>query len=112
MYYWWYPGLHTDFGSGRRSGPAAGAHGPSSEGATSPADPDRRLERAVAAALLADAAVTGGNVDLSAQNGVVMLDGEVDSEAARSAAVARTWCVAGVTDVCNALTVRRRCPRR
>jgi osmotically-inducible protein OsmY len=109
MYYWWYP----DWNNGRaypgRSPESAecGQDQPVS-GHEIEADGDRRLERAVASALLHDPAVRGGHIDLSVQNGVVILDGEVDSESVRSAAGTRAWSVAGVMDVCDALTVKKR----
>lgn len=53
----------------------------------------------MADALLDDAEVTGGRIELSVRNGVVILDGEVDAVGGGSLA----WSVTGVTDVCDAL---------
>ncbi|MEU8659755.1 BON domain-containing protein [Actinoplanes philippinensis] len=63
---------------------------------------------AVAEALLADAAVTGGHLDLRIQNGVVILDGEVDTDDTRAAVTDRVWSIPGVADVCDALRVTGR----
>ncbi|WP_158277882.1 BON domain-containing protein [Pseudosporangium ferrugineum] len=71
-------------------------------------DRDHLILRAVADALFTDPEVTGGHINLGVQNGVVILDGDVDSEPTRSAAAACAWTVEGVTDVCNALTVTKR----
>ncbi|MGA5298933.1 BON domain-containing protein [Nucisporomicrobium flavum] len=95
---WWY----TDWYNGApysRQFPAAHGNGARTR--------DERLARAVADAVLADPVVTGGRIDLGVQNGVVILDGDVDTEASRRAVVALAWSVPGVTDVCNALAVRR-----
>jgi osmotically-inducible protein OsmY len=102
MYWWSYPGWYKALAyRGRDATPA------SSRGAENAlrASAERRLTLRVAAALLNDPAVTGGSVDVSAQNGVVMLDGDIDTEASRAAASKRVRTVPGVADVCNALTV-------
>jgi hypothetical protein len=116
MYHWWYPGWYNEPTYLGRSGSGGGRHPdrdtPEPYAGALPANPDRRLERIVATSLFDDAAVTGGHIDLSVQNGVVIVEGTVDSEAVRSAVVARAWSVAGVVDVCNALTVDRRRRRR
>ena len=88
MYYWWYTGWYS---------------GDSPAGQ----NPDQRLMMTVLDALFDDAAVTG-EIDLNVQNGVVILDGKVGSESARTAVVARVWSVPGVADVCDALAVERR----
>ncbi|GGK99857.1 BON domain-containing protein [Mangrovihabitans endophyticus] len=68
-------------------------------------DIDERLVDEVAAGLVDDVAVTGGQLHLCVQNGVVILDGTVQSESVRAAAVARAWATPGVMDVCDALVV-------
>ncbi|WP_199516639.1 BON domain-containing protein [Nucisporomicrobium flavum] len=103
MYSWWYPDWYNGQSYVGRSRPDG-----EPEAGRDVTDPQKRLARAVAEALFDDAAVTGGQFDLSVQNGVVILDGEADTEASRSAAVARAWSVPGVRDVCNALAVKKR----
>ncbi|MEV4703172.1 BON domain-containing protein [Actinoplanes sp. NPDC049316] len=108
MYYWWY----TDWYNGPMYAPRP-ARGDDRASArrragTSMSDRDERILRAVADALFDDPEVTGGHIDLNVQNGVVIIDGDADSEPTRSAVVAAVWRIEGVTDVCNALTVRKR----
>jgi osmotically-inducible protein OsmY len=69
---------------------------------------DDRLACLVGHALLGDRAVTGRRIDVSVQNLVVVLDGEVDTETACIAAGLRAWSIPGVVDVCNALHVTGR----
>ncbi|MEU4214149.1 BON domain-containing protein [Actinoplanes sp. NPDC026623] len=102
MSYWWYPDWYNGQSYLGRSRPAG-----EPDGGRDVTDPQKRLARAVAEAFFDDAAVTGGQFDLSVQNGVVILDGVADTEASRSAAVVRAWSVPGVRDVCNALTVKK-----
>ncbi|MET8147085.1 BON domain-containing protein [Actinoplanes sp. NPDC049668] len=109
MIFWWY----TDWFNGpayagqRRTGHARHDLNPPGPVQTSPGlSRDQGLLIAVAEALLDDPALTGGYIDLSVQNGVVILDGEVDTQATHTAAVAQAWSVAGVADVCDALALR------
>jgi osmotically-inducible protein OsmY len=102
MYFWWFTGLPTPpfrpwampENPGRRPCGQGGA--------------DHWLLRTVAEALLADPAVTGGHLDLRIQNGVVILDGEVDTADTSAAVTQRVWSIPGVADVCNALRVTGR----
>ncbi|MCM4083828.1 BON domain-containing protein [Paractinoplanes hotanensis] len=77
----------------------------STERTDQPLTVDQRLTREVAQALLSDPAVTSGLVDLRVHNGVAILDGTIDSEDARAAAVATAESVSGIRDVCNALVL-------
>ncbi|MEV4704328.1 BON domain-containing protein [Actinoplanes sp. NPDC049316] len=105
MYPWWYTDWYNGASYPRR--PQAADEQRGSARADTPRTRDERLARAVADAVLADPVVTGGRIDLGVQNGVVILDGEVDTESTRRAVVALAWSVPGVTDVCNALSVGR-----
>jgi osmotically-inducible protein OsmY len=111
MYWWsypeWYNGLA--YRGSQRGRDAAWASSRSAENAFR-ASAERRLTLRVAAALLNDPAVTGGSVEVSAQHGVVILDGDIDTEGSHAAASQRVRTVPGVADVCNALTVTY--PRR
>jgi osmotically-inducible protein OsmY len=103
MYFWWF----TD-----RYNPSAISHWAASSAAPHTArerrSADEHLLDAVARSLLADEAITGGHLHLRAQNGVVILDGEIDTEDTRAAVSERVWAVPGVTDVCDALRVTGR----
>ncbi|MEU4690465.1 BON domain-containing protein [Actinoplanes sp. NPDC023714] len=98
MYWWWHwdPQWYGTWASAhehRRAEPVLG------EGQTStPA-------AAVARALLEDPDINAGQIEIGFQNGVVILDGQVDSETARTAAGRVPWSVPGVIDVCNALEI-------
>ena len=66
---------------------------------------DELLVHLVAEGLAADRAVRGRHVDVTVQNGVVILEGEVASPASKEAAGRRAWSVPGVYDVCNRLSL-------
>ena len=70
-------------------------------------DADAGLVRLVAEALAGDPLVRGRHVDVTVQNRVVILEGEVESPHARDAAASRVWSVPGVYDVCNLLRAGR-----
>lgn len=116
MYFWWYPDWYNGaaYRAETRQVNAGGRdHDRAGSGGERPAPSrDQQLTWAVADALVDDPTVTGGRIDLSVQNGVVILDGEADTEDTQCAAVARAWSVPGVRDVCNALTVVQRQSRR
>ncbi|UQU61298.1 BON domain-containing protein [Couchioplanes caeruleus] len=105
MYPWWYTDWFNGASYSRQFPPADGRHGAAGEDAARTRD--ERLARAVADAVLAAPGVTGGRIELGVQNGVVILDGDVDTEATRREVVALAWSVPEVADVCNALTVHR-----
>jgi osmotically-inducible protein OsmY len=88
--------------------PYASHHSSTPEPRDAASEADLRLVRRVAAGLLGDPAVRGDHIDVTAQNRVVILQGEVDSAYARTAAGHRTWGTPGVLDVCNRLVVRTR----
>ncbi|MEV6842734.1 BON domain-containing protein [Actinoplanes sp. NPDC051411] len=67
---------------------------------------DQRLTSDVVQALFDDPKVTGGTVELTVQNGVAILEGTVDSDGVRIAAVTTAAGVSGVRDVCDALVVK------
>lgn len=70
----------------------------------SPGDPyDEDLVERVAAGVVADVAIRGRRLQITVQNGVVILEGCVESAAAREAAGRRAWATPGVHDVCNML---------
>jgi hypothetical protein len=52
-----------------------------------------------------DPLVSGGQMVVTVQNGVVILEGYADTAETREAAVRRAWATPGVFDVCNMLTV-------
>ncbi|AGL16432.1 BON domain-containing protein [Actinoplanes sp. N902-109] len=112
MYYWWYADWYDGLSYQGRSGAPGATHRDGNAGEAQALTPDRRLLQAVADALFDEAAVAGGTIDVSVQNGVVILDGEVCSEATRRAAVATAWSVPGVRDVCAVLDVSRKRRRR
>ncbi|MEU4428471.1 BON domain-containing protein [Actinoplanes sp. NPDC024001] len=104
MYWWWYRDGYNGwaYGGSRQDHNGALASRPE---AAPRIGAERRLALRVAEALLNDPAVTGGSIEVSVQNGVVILEGAVGTEAARCAAAGRVWSVRDVTDVCNALTI-------
>jgi osmotically-inducible protein OsmY len=106
MYWWSYPQWYNGmaYRGSRRGRDATLASSCSAENAFR-ASAERRLTLRVAAALFNDPSVTGGSVEVSVQNGVVILDGDIDTEASHTAASRRVRTVDGVADVCNALTV-------
>lgn len=113
MHFWWYTDWY-DSNAYRAHQPRAGLgdhaqpEGPSSPAEVAARSRDEQLLRAVGGALFDDAEVTGGQMHLSVQNGVVILEGEVDTPLTRAAAVAAAWSVTGVADVCNVLAVTER----
>lgn len=64
------------------------------------------LLRRVVAELTRDRRIQGGRVVVTVQNTVVVLEGEVLSAEAWTAAGRAAWAVPGVTGVANRLTVR------
>lgn len=64
---------------------------------------DQRLVHRVADGLVADTRIKGRHVQVTVQNGVVILEGDVDSAEVREAAGRRAWATPGVQDVCNML---------
>ncbi|GIF42863.1 BON domain-containing protein [Actinoplanes xinjiangensis] len=96
MPFWWFTDWYhaTAF-----RGTAAAASTPDATKRRHPSrsvlDADRQLLNAVADALLGDAAVTGGLLDLQVQNGVVILDGHVEDDDTRAAVTDRVWSVPG-----------------
>jgi osmotically-inducible protein OsmY len=103
MYFWWFTDLYNPSAIGRWA--ASPALPPATRERRSA---DERLLDTVAESLLGDEAITGGHLHLQAQNGVVILDGEIDTEDTRAAVSERVWAVPGVTDVCDALRVTGR----
>lgn len=101
MYFWSYPEWYDVTPDRRRS---------EDDASTPHAEPhltvDERLAQDVAQALIDTPAVTGGLVDLHVQNGVAILDGTIDSDDARAAAVAAVGSVPGIRDVCDSLAIR------
>jgi osmotically-inducible protein OsmY len=66
---------------------------------------DELLLHLVAEALAGDQEIRGRHLDVTVQNGVVILEGVVSSLTARSAASRRAWAVPEVRDVCNCLMI-------
>ncbi|MEV4703136.1 BON domain-containing protein [Actinoplanes sp. NPDC049316] len=64
---------------------------------------DLRLVHRVADGLVADTQIRGRHVQVTVQNGVVILEGAVDTAEVREAAGRRAWETPGVHDVCNML---------
>jgi osmotically-inducible protein OsmY len=64
---------------------------------------DEELAERVAKALSSDPLVRGTRLEILVQNGVVVLQGELDSAEAREAARLRVWTLPGVHDVCDVL---------
>jgi hyperosmotically inducible protein len=69
---------------------------------------DAAITAAVKAKLLADTSVSGLRIDVDTRGGVVTLTGEVESEAARAAAIRIARETEGVTNVEDRLTIRSR----
>ncbi|WP_250034142.1 BON domain-containing protein [Paractinoplanes maris] len=65
---------------------------------------DEQLAEQVAAALSSDPLIRGRRLEIIVQDGVVILQGELDSEEAREAARHRVWTLPGVRDFCDAFT--------
>ena len=70
-------------------------------------NPDDELANQVAQCLRRHAITRDQPITVTAQNGVVILLGEVRSTAASRMASICVWNVPGVVDVCNVLKVRR-----
>jgi hypothetical protein len=68
-------------------------------------DPDVRLTRQVADALLSDGRTRHQSITVEVQNRVVLLTGTVDTASARQAARYITRDVHGVADICDSLRV-------
>jgi len=64
---------------------------------------DELLVDRVADRLVADTEIHGRHVQVSVQNGVVILEGSVDSVDVKDAAGRCAWATPGVNDVCNML---------
>ncbi|PRY20179.1 BON domain-containing protein [Pseudosporangium ferrugineum] len=64
---------------------------------------DLRLVHRVADGLVADTRIRGRHVQVTVQNGVVILEGAVDTAEVRDAAGRCAWSTPGVHDVCNML---------
>lgn len=77
-------------------------------GAEDPLDEDLRIAALVAQRLSIDWCTRRRQISVTVQNRVVILTGQVASRAARQAAGELAWDVAGVFDVCNALTLHGR----
>lgn len=96
---------HSDEWRGpARYGSTPGRHhrGPADEWS----DSQEWLLRRVVAELTRDRRIQGGRVVVTVQNTVVILEGEVRTAEAWTAAARSAWAVPGVTDVANRLTVR------
>jgi hypothetical protein len=70
-------------------------------------DAEEFLTNLIAEEMIRDPDVRAGRMVVMVQNGVVILQGYVDTDDTRSAAVRRAWATPGVFDVCNMLTVAR-----
>jgi hypothetical protein len=68
-------------------------------------DPDRALALRVAEELIRDQAVRGRRVEVTVRGTVVILDGEIESPHARSAAEICARAIPGVSEVANRLIV-------
>ncbi|MCM4083833.1 BON domain-containing protein [Paractinoplanes hotanensis] len=64
---------------------------------------DDRLADLAAENLSSDPLVRGSRLEIIVQNGVVILQGELESEEAREAARRRAWTLPGIRDVCDAV---------
>lgn len=107
MFFWMYPDWFSETPS---SGTAAG---PSATAGNDPEHTvDQRLLDEVSRALLSDPAVTDGTIEVNVQNGVAILDGDIGSPEARTAAMAAAASVPGVRDVCDVLFVTGTSHRR
>jgi hyperosmotically inducible protein len=81
---------------------------PAAAPATPAASADETLGSQVREKLSADATVKAGTIEVSARDGVVLLDGTMPTAAAKQRAVTLTRETAGVVQVIDRLTVRRR----
>ena len=89
--------------SRRQRDSAAGDH--SGKGPESHLDPDARIVDEVSKRLSADAAIDASNIEVASRDGVVTLNGEVSTSAARAHAEEVAHAVAGVSQVENRLLV-------
>ena len=64
---------------------------------------DLRLVHEVADRFIADPVIRGGELRITVQNRVAILEGSIDSAAAREAAVRQAWATPGIQDVLNCL---------
>ncbi len=85
--------------------PQAGRGAPGADAVATAGDShvDVQLAHRVADRIISDPAIHGGQMEISVQNRVVILDGSIDSAAARDAAGRQAWSTPGVHDVCNRL---------
>ncbi|GGL19676.1 BON domain-containing protein [Mangrovihabitans endophyticus] len=65
---------------------------------------DEALVEGVAERLVADTTIRGRRVQVTVQNCVVILEGNVDTAESKDAAGRQAWATPGVYDVCNMLT--------
>jgi hypothetical protein len=70
-------------------------------------DAEEFLADHIADEMIRDPAIGSGQLTVQVQNGVVILQGHVDTPDTRSAAARRAWATPGVVDVCNMLIVNR-----
>jgi hypothetical protein len=70
-------------------------------------DAELFLARLVVDELVRDRQIRAGHVVVTVQNGVVILEGQVDDPQTQAAAARRAWAIPGVFDVSNRLTVGR-----
>lgn len=97
---------HDDDRHRRLSGDADGtARGRRDWVADEVVDAEDFLAGLVADEMILDPAIGSGQMVVMVQNGVVILQGHVDTPDTRSAAVRRAWATPGVFDVCNMLVV-------
>jgi osmotically-inducible protein OsmY len=69
---------------------------------------DDVIARWVADRILDDPAILSGHLVVDVQNGVVILEGRMDSAEACAAASRQAWATAGVRDVSNRLITAAR----
>jgi len=79
--------------------------GPAASPATAAPDPDESLKARVTSQLLSDAQVKGTAIDVTAKNGVVLLEGTLTSPAAKQRALTVARGTDGVTQVVDRLRV-------
>ncbi|RZU40574.1 BON domain-containing protein [Edaphobacter modestus] len=87
-----------------------GLAGCKSNTAAAPVQDDASLSTAVQSRLSSDGALASESIQAGVQNGVVTLNGNVSSEAARSLAAADVAQVAGIKTVVNNLSVQTAAP--
>jgi hypothetical protein len=74
------------------------------------ADAEDFLVDLIAEEMIRDPGIRAGRMLVTVQNGVVILQGYVDTDDTRTAAARRAWATPGVLDVCNMLAVARNGP--